>query len=136
MSKLESEVSQEVQIGARHHSCTLMRNNSGCLPDVNGTPVRFGLGNISKKHNYKIKSSDLLGITPVLITKEMVGMTLGVFTAVETKKEAWNPDKKLDARENAQNNFINWVRSLGGFAGFANSVDIIFTDENVNQSLS
>ena len=118
--KNESEVSQDIQIEAMHHACNLMRNNSGSLPDVNGTPVRFGLGNISKKHNDKIKSSDLIGITKVTITPEMVGKTLGIFTAIEVKKEAWNPDKKFDARETAQNNFINWVKLNGGIASFCN----------------
>ena len=121
--KEESEVQQEVQIKAMHYGCNLMRNNCGCLLDDTGRPVRYGLGNVSKKHQEKIASSDLIGITKVVVTQEMVGMTLGIFTAVEVKKEAWNPNKKLDKRETAQNNFINWVRSMGGIAGFANSVD-------------
>ena len=121
--KDESEVSQDVQIEAMHYGCNLMRNNSGALPDINGTPVRFGLGNISKAHNERMKSSDLIGITKVTITQEMVGKTLGIFTALEVKKEAWNPDKKLDARETAQNNFINWVKLNGGIASFCNDLD-------------
>lgn len=121
--KDENTVQQELQIAAMHHTCTLMRNNSGCLKDAEGRLVRFGLGNISKQKNDEIKSSDLLGITKVVITQEMVGRTIGVFTAVEVKKEAWNPDKKLDKREKAQNNFINWVKSMGGFAGFCNSAE-------------
>ena len=121
--KDESEVQQELQIHGMHYGCNLMRNNSGALPDKHGTPVRFGLGNISKKHNKRIKSSDLIGITKIVITPEMVGQTLGVFTAVEVKDPDWNEEKKFDERENAQNNFINWVKSLGGFAGFANSID-------------
>lgn len=124
MNRQESDVQQDVQLEARRlYNCTLERNNSGSLPDRNGTPVRFGLGNISKKRSKVMKSSDLVGITPVLITQEMVGKTLGVFTAVEVKKSSWNPNKKLDEKEQAQYNWMNWVRSLGGFAGFANTVD-------------
>jgi len=123
--KDESEVQQEIQIQAMHHKCNLMRNNSGCLPDMTGRTVRFGLGNISKQHNDKIKSADLIGITQVTITKDMIGKTLGVFTAIEVKKEGWNVDKKFDKREQAQHNFINWVRSNGGFAGFAASIETI-----------
>lgn len=121
--KDESTVSQEVQIDAVQFQCILMRNNSGAFKDETGRLVRYGLNNVSKQHNERIKSSDLIGITRVLITKEMVGQTLGVFTAVEVKKEAWKPDKKLDKRETAQNNFINWVKSMGGYGGFANSVE-------------
>lgn len=121
--KNESEVQQEIQIDAMMYGCTLMRNNSGCLPDERGTPVRFGLGNTSKEHNKRIKSSDLIGITKVRITPEMVGLTLGVFTAVEVKSEAWNENKKFDSRETAQMNFITWVLSQGGYAFFANKVE-------------
>jgi len=119
----ESTVQQFIQTEAMRYRCNLMRNNSGALLDSTGRPVRYGLGNISKEHNERIKSSDLVGITSIVITPDMVGKTIGVFTAVEVKEAAWNPDKKLDAREQAQLNFINWVKSLGGYAGFANGVD-------------
>ena len=89
-----------------------MRNNSGALPDRTGRVVRYGLGNVSKTYTDKVKSSDLIGITKVVITPSMVGKTLGVFTAVEVKKEDWDEGKKFDTREIAQNNFINWVKSL------------------------
>lgn len=125
MNKSESEVSQQIQIRAMFQQCNLMRNNSGELPNRDGTPVRYGLGNVSKEHNKDVKSSDLIGITKVLITPEMVGKTVGVFTAIECKKEDWNPDKKFDKREIAQQNFIDWVKACGGFSGFANSVESI-----------
>ncbi len=53
----------------------------------------------------------------------MVGQTVGIFTAVEVKKEAWNPEKKLNPRETAQFNFIKWVKAQGGIAFFANNID-------------
>ena len=118
--KPESEVSQEIQIEGPHHNCILMRNNSGALLDAEGRSVRFGLGNISKKHNDNIKSSDLIGFTKIVITQEMVGQTVAVFTACEVKKEDWNIEKKFDARERAQQNFIDWILANGGFAGFIN----------------
>mgnify|MGYP003649269224 CR=1 FL=1 len=121
--KDESTVSQEIQIQAMHHACTLMRNNSGACIDNTGRLVRYGLGNISKAQTAQIASSDLIGITKVVITPEMVGQTLGVFTAVEVKREDWKEDKKFSGRERAQNNFIKWVKSHGGYGGFANSVD-------------
>jgi hypothetical protein len=120
---MESEVQQHIQIGAMHFDCTLMRNNSGALLDETGRPVRFGLGNVSKKHAENSKSSDLIGITTIIITPEMVGQKIGVFTAIEVKDENWNCQKKLDKHETAQFNFIQWVISKGGIAGFANSVD-------------
>lgn len=121
--KDESTVSQEIQIEAMHSGCVLMRNNSGALPDNTGRFVRYGLGNVSKKHTDKFKSSDLIGITKVVITQEMVGKIAGIFTAIEVKKEGWDINKKFDKREDAQFNFIKWVKSQGGIASFCNSVD-------------
>ena len=71
--KDESTVSQEIQIAARYEGCTLFRNNSGACVDATGRLVRYGLGNISKKHSDKFKSADLIGITKVIITPDMVG---------------------------------------------------------------
>lgn len=119
--KAESEVQQEIQIQAMHHKCTLMRNNSGACVDQTGRLIRYGLGHVSPKQ--QTKSSDLIGITQVLITQEMVGKTLGVFTAIEVKAEDWKHEKKLDAHEEKQNNFLQFVKSKGGIAGFANKVD-------------
>lgn len=121
--KDESTVQQEIQIQAMHHKCILLRNNSGSLVDKDGRPVRFGLGNVSKAHNDRFKSSDLIGITKVVITQEMVGKTVGVFTAIECKEESWKSNKKLDKREQAQHAFLLWVILNGGIASFANSVD-------------
>lgn len=121
--KDESEVSQLIQIQARHYGCTLLRNNAGACIDNTGRLVRYGLGNLSKQQTAKIASSDLIGIQKVVITPDMVGQTLGLFVAVEVKKEAWNPEKKLNPRENAQKAFIDWVISNGGKAFFANNID-------------
>ena len=71
--KSESEIQQLIQIEGPRVDCILMRNNSGALPDKNGRTVRYGLGNISREHSDRIKSSDLIGITRVVVTPEMVG---------------------------------------------------------------
>lgn len=117
--KSESEIQQLIQLEAKKMDCLLMRNNSGSLQDKDGRHVRFGLGNVSSKQNKIIKSSDLIGIRTKVITKEMVGMHLGFFTAVECKPEGWKYSGT--EREEAQNNFLNLVRLHGGFAGFASS---------------
>jgi len=119
---LEDEVQQYVRIEAAKFGCILLRNNSGVLEDKTGRPVRYGLANESSKQNEIFKSSDLIGITPVVITPDMVGRTIGVFTAIEVKKEGWkfNPNNK---RESAQLAFINWVKKLGGIASFVQSND-------------
>jgi hypothetical protein len=121
--KDESTIQQEIQIEAVKYNCILMRNNCGCLLDADGRPVRYGLGNVSKQHQERIASSDLIGFTKVIITPDMVGKVLAIFTAIEVKKEDWNESKKLDKRETAQSNFINWIKNNGGVGGFCNCVN-------------
>ena len=120
--KTESEVQQEIQIYGPNDHCILLRNNSGAFADSTGRNVRYGLGNISKKHTEEIKSSDLIGIKTIVITPDMVGKMIGIFTAIEVKKEGFVYNQ-LDKRQRAQNNFIEWVKLRGGIAGFASSVE-------------
>jgi hypothetical protein len=119
--KLENEIQQMILIEASKHNIKLYRNNSGAFKNPAGQFVRFGLGNISEAFNKDLKSSDEIGITPVLITADMVGTTLGVFTAIEVKREGWQ--YSATDREKAQLNFINAIRGRGGFAGFSDSID-------------
>ena len=118
----ESVVQQEIRAASPLDGVWLMRNNVGACTDDTGRQIRFGLMNDSAKLNRYIKSSDLIGITPVTITQDMVGQIVGVFTAVEVKHSGWTPDHKFTARETAQNKFIETVVARGGFAGFAASV--------------
>ena len=124
--KNESEVQQEIQLAGAYVGCQLMRNNSGAFQDKDGRQVRYGLGNVSKSHGDRIKSSDLVGFTKVTITPDMVGREVAIFTAVEVKREDWKFSPK-DKREMAQWAFIRWVKKAGGIAGFANSIEM-FTD--------
>lgn len=116
----ESAAQNHIRLEAARKGCDMFRNNSGVLKDERGIPVRFGLANESKQQNDRIKSSDLIGITPTYITPDMVGRIIGVFTAVECKETGWvyNPN---DKREVAQKAFIDLVLRNGGNAGFATS---------------
>lgn len=117
----EAPFQQNLRFFASNQGRFLWRNNSGSLQNPAGQWIRFGLGNDSKKLNDHFKSSDLIGITPVVISPQMVGRTLGVFTAVECKPPGWT--YKGTGREVAQQNFINLVNQVGGFAGFAQSME-------------
>jgi len=71
-------------------------------------------------------SGDAVGFTPVIVTQEMVGQTLAVFTNAEVKKDekaakaAYNSKQK---RETGQRKFIEFVVKMGGIAGFVGSED-------------
>jgi hypothetical protein len=115
----EAAVQNAIRLATSQNGWLLWRNNVGVLQDDRGVPVRYGLANDSKALNEKVKSSDLIGIRPVLITPDMVGKTIGQFAAVEVKRSEWKYTGTK--REAAQLKFINLVIAAGGFAKFANS---------------
>lgn len=91
--------------------------NDGSVLIANPRPVRYGLCNESTKQNTVIKSSDWIGMTPIIVTLDMVGQKYGIFTAVETKHSGWTFNIN-DKHSLAQAKFHDIVRSNGGFAGF------------------
>lgn len=105
-----------VVAGAREHTY-LWRNNVGATQTPDGRMIRYGLCNESKKLNQRFKSSDLIGGTPIVVTPEMVGKRVMVFTAVEVKKADWKPGSDTQ-RERGQLRFINAVRAAGGIGFF------------------
>jgi hypothetical protein len=117
----EHAVQQRVRLEAAKHGVHLWRNNVGACIDQNGRMIRYGLANESAQMNKHIKSSDLIGIRPTLITQEMVGMVVGIFVAAECKHEGWEP-RPNDVREMAQEKYHSIVRAAGGIAGFTQSV--------------
>lgn len=103
----------------------IWRNNSGACEDKTGRLVRYGLGNDSAQLNKSVKSSDLIAITPVVITPDMVGHTIGVFTALEVKAPGWML-RPSDTRGLAQEKFHDIVKKAGGYAGFVTTPNDIF----------
>lgn len=119
----EQIAQDDVELAAPRQGCRLLRNNNGACQTEDGRQIRFGLGNTSKRVNQQIKSSDLIGITEVVITPEMVGKKVGIFTAIEVKPDGFKVKTQYreGSREWAQENFCQFVRNMGGFAGFATS---------------
>ncbi len=85
----------------------MFRNNVGAIKNHKGQWIRFGL----------VKgSSDLIGWTPVKITRNMVGQTVAVFTAIECKTKGGKATE-------SQQYFIGRVNGDGGYAGVARCVE-------------
>lgn len=85
----ETAVMHAVRLEAASKGIHLWRNNVGALTDERGVPVRYGLGNESKEMNKRIKSSDLIGWRPRLITPADVGTVIGQTVMRETKEPGW-----------------------------------------------
>jgi len=103
----EAAIQQQIRLALSRAGVVAFRNNIGAYMDPKtGRPVQYGVCNPG--------GSDLLGWTPVVITPDMVGSTVAVFTAVEVKTTTGKPTAP-------QINFITQVRNAGGYAGVARS---------------
>ena len=115
----EAAVVNNVTLDASRVGARLFRNNVGACKDERGRLIRYGLCNVSKQMNDQLKSSDLIGIKPVLITDDMVGSTIGQFVAREVKHGGWQYTGT--DHEVAQLRFMELAVGLGGDACFVNS---------------
>ena len=81
VSEAEGEAVKESVVVAQclewlaKHRIFCWRNNTGSYRTPEGRFIRYG----------HVGSGDIIGITPVVITSEMVGRTVGLFTAIECK---------------------------------------------------
>lgn len=112
----EASVVARRRLAAAERGGRAWRNNCGAYKDERGNFIRYGLCNDSAELNKRVKSSDLIGIEPVLITPEMVGTTLGRFFAEECKRPGWKYTGT--AHEKAQLAFLQLVNALGGRGEF------------------
>lgn len=112
----ETGVLKRERLAIAQEGGLLWRNNVGACMDSKGNYILYGLAHDSQAMNKNIKSSDGIGIKPVLITQAHVGSTIGQFVAREAKKPGWVFTGT--ARENAQLKFIELVIARGGDAKF------------------
>lgn len=104
----------------------LFRNNTGTgwvgqsKRITKPTTVKLDVGDVVIRQARVLRaglcvgSSDLIGWNTRVITEDMVGKKIAIFTAVEVKKPSGRATKE-------QINFINVVRKNGGIAGIAKS---------------
>jgi len=90
----EAWTQSTVTLEAPRFGVWLTRNNVGARKivedDGSTRMLRFGLANESKQRNAVLKSGDLIGIRPVVITAQMIGCTIGQFVSRECKRPGWS----------------------------------------------
>lgn len=114
----EQMVSHELRIKASEAGWRLWRNNIGACKTESGSFVRYGLCNETAEINKQMKSADLIGIKPVLITSDMVGTTIGQFVSREVKRRGWS--YKGTSAEQAQLAWATMITAMGGDAKLTN----------------
>lgn len=104
----ETTLQQQIRLAlGTRPDARLFRNQVGSLPDPRtGRLVTFGLAR---------GSADLIGWRTIVVTPDMVGRRLAVFTSIEVK----TPTGRLRADQQA---WLGAVRGAGGIAGVARSV--------------
>lgn len=121
VSPIESDIQADIRLAlGRLRHTRIFRNNRGVawmgrvvertratIVLANPRPVEFGLND---------GASDLIGLTQITITPDMVGQTVAVFTAGEVKRP------RADVPDHQQR-FIDFVRGFGGIAGVVRSPD-------------
>lgn len=104
----ETDLQQRIRLAlGTRPDARLFRNQVGSLPDPRtGRLVTFGLAR---------GSADLIGWRTVVVTPDMVGQRLAVFTSIEVKTLTGRvrPDQQA---------WLGVVRGAGGIAGIARSV--------------
>ena len=108
VANAETDLQQRIRLALGTRSdLRIFRNQVGQLPDPRtGRPVQFGLAR---------GSADLIGWRTVVITPEMVGQRVAVFTSIEVK----TPTGRLTPQ---QRHWLSAVMAAGGIAGVARSV--------------
>lgn len=119
----EAAVLARCKVRASRMGGRLWRNNKGAAYLQDGTFLRYGILNESKRISDEIKSSDLIGAYPLVITPEMVGTTVAQLWLVECKKEDWHFTGT--GEEPGQLKFLELGLAMGARATFATSEDDI-----------
>lgn len=122
--RLESEVQEAIRLRAAYQGYRMWRNNVGAGKLSNGKFMRWGLANESSQVNKIVKSADLIGVRPVVITQEMVGRTIGQFVSLETKREGWHYTGTDE--EVAQVAWRDLILATGGHAVILSNPDASF----------
>lgn len=101
----ESTIQARIRLAIAKYA-TVFRNNSGVAKYPDGSTVRYGVANPG--------GSDLIGWRSIVVTPDMVGKKLAIFTAIECKS-------KNGVVSGEQQTFLNAVRKAGGYSGVARS---------------
>jgi hypothetical protein len=103
----ETVIMRDIHLAISKIGARIFRNNVGVFKTAAGGRIRTGLC---------VGSSDLIGLTPRVITADMLGRQVAIFTAIEVKSAKGGLKKEQKA-------FLAMVKNAGGIAIVARNVD-------------
>ena len=113
----ESNIQKKIMIAVSKYS-RVFRNNVGTGWTGKISPTKDGGKYIKDARPLKaglcVGSSDLIGWTEKIVTADMIGQKIAIFTALEIKTATGKATKE-------QLNFIRVVKQSGGISGIARS---------------
>lgn len=113
----ESDIQKQILIELSKQGTVAFRINAGSFwagEILSNKDNMLLMKNPRKVQGAPEGTSDIIGVTSVMVTPQMVGSRVGVFTAIEVKKPGQKP--KIN-----QENFIAKMRDMGAIAGVARS---------------
>lgn len=116
----EADIQAEIMLALGRGDSRIFRNHvaKGFTGEVFKQDAQYTILKNARRASFGlcVGSSDLIGFRKVVITPEMIGQTLAVFTAIEVKSSVGRASDEQKA-------FVRFVQQAGGRAGIARSVD-------------
>lgn len=108
MAKVETDVVNQIKIALAPLGVVLLKNVRGLFLTLDGKrKVRAGLEMNG--------SGDLIGWTEIIVTPDLIGKKLAIFTSFEVKADTQPSADQLK--------FARIVRERGGYAGIVKNID-------------
>jgi hypothetical protein len=116
----EADIHAEIMMSLGHGQTRIFRNHvaKGWTGEFVRSEAVYTVLKNARRASFGlcVGSSDMIGFKKTLITPDMVGNNVAVFTAIEAKAKAG----RTSAEQNA---FLRVVQQAGGLAGVARSVE-------------
>ncbi len=111
MSDETNKVVPNILLECGKHNMRLFKNIRGMFYTKDGREIKAGL---MADH-----SGDLVGWTKIVITPDMVGRSVAIYTEIEAKNSKWKKPKNQHEKDQAER--MEKIKTFGGIAAILNS---------------
>lgn len=115
----ESAVQRSIRVRLSELKLPFLRIQVGTFLTMQGKPIHIGEKGVS----------DLIGITPHVITEADIGRTVGIFTALEVKQTGGHTAKERKANQGAYLKMVNRMGGLGAIVKSEEDAEAVVTEK-------